>query len=109
MKTLLAAVATILLLPIFARCAEPAEPLPLWPNAAPGEKGNLPAEADITKPAEGLVAGQRVMRIGNISQPTLTIFSPPKDTANGAAVLVCPGGGSSILAWDLEGMKSARG
>ena len=105
MKILLAVVASIFLLPAVARCADEPPPLPLWPNAAPGEKGNLPAEADTTKPGEGFVAGQRVMRIGNVSQPTITIFSPPKDRANGAAVLVCPGGGYNILAWDLEGTE----
>ncbi len=105
MKIILAAVAFILLLPLIASCAEQPEPALLWPGGAPGEKGGLPAEADTTKPGEGLVAGQRVMRIGNVAQPTLTIFSPPKEQANGAAVLVCPGGGYYILAWDLEGTE----
>ena len=80
-------------------------PLPLWPAAAPGEKGDLPPEADMTKPTDGLVAGKRVIRTGNVSQPTLTIFPPPKDRDTGAAVVVCPGGGYNILAWDLEGTE----
>ena len=104
MKTLLAVLALAFLPPIAARCAEP-EPIRLWPKEAPGEKGDIGAEADMTKPTESLVAGKRVMRIGNVSQPTLTIFSPPKDKDTGAAVLVCPGGGYNILAWDLEGTE----
>ena len=101
MKSLL----TALTLTLFSTAAHGAEPLRLWPKDAPGEKGGIGAEADMTKPAEGLVAGQRVMRLGNVAQPTITIFSPPKDKDTGAAVLVCPGGGYSILAWDLEGTE----
>jgi acetyl esterase/lipase len=81
------------------------EPIPLWPSGAPGEKGELPAEADTTKPTDGQVAGRRVMRIGNVSNPTITIFSPPKEKDTGTAVLVCPGGGYNILALDLEGTE----
>ena len=36
------------------------------------------------------------------------VYLPPKDKANGGAVLVCPGGGFSILAWDLEGTEVAE-
>lgn len=88
-----------------AHAADQPAPFPLWSTAAPGEKGDLPPEADTTKPTDGLVAGKRVMRIGHVSQPTLTIFSPPKDKDTGTAVVVCPGGGYHILAWDLEGTE----
>ena len=105
MKSLLAALTLTLFSQVAARCADQPEPIRLWPNEAPGEKGGIGAEADMTKPTEGLVAGKRVMRIGNVSQPTITIFSPPKNKDTGAAVLVCPGGGYNILAWDLEGTE----
>ncbi len=36
------------------------------------------------------------------------VYLPPKEKANGGAVLVCPGGGFSILAWDLEGTEVAE-
>jgi hypothetical protein len=39
----------------------------------------------------------------NVSTPTLQVFRPPADKDTGASVLVCPGGGYSILALDLEG------
>ena len=81
------------------------EPLPLWPGEVPGETQELPPEADTTKPNDHAVGGQPVMRIGNVSKPTITVFPAPKDKANGAAVLVCPGGGYNILAWDLEGTE----
>lgn len=75
----------------------------LWPGPVPGEKGDLPAESEIAgKP------GQRpVKRVTNVSKPTLTVFRPTKDLDTGAAVVIAPGGGYSILAWDLEGEEVA--
>jgi acetyl esterase/lipase len=81
------------------------EPIPLWPKGAPDEKGNVGEEHDTTKPNDGLVASQRVIRLGNVSQPTLTLYRPAKEKDSGAAVVVCPGGGYSILAMDLEGTE----
>lgn len=77
----------------------------LWPNGAPGEKGNIGEEKDTTKPSDDLVAGKPLIRLGNVSKPTLSIFRPAADKDTGAAVLVCPGGGYSILAMDLEGTE----
>src|ERR1700712_5912969 len=76
----------------------------IWPGTAPGEKGNIGEEKDNTKPTDGKVAGKDVIRIGNVSKPTITIYQPKKG-ANGSAVIVCPGGGYSILALDLEGTE----
>ena len=47
-------------------------------------------------------AGKLVIRIGNVSDPTLTVYAP-KENNTGAAVVVFPGGGDRILAIDLEG------
>lgn len=78
--------------------------LPLWPEAAPGAPANPPAEADTTTPSMPLVAGRRLWHLGNVSSPTLTLYKPAgKNT--GAAVVVFPGGGYSILAIDLEGTE----
>lgn len=92
----------ILLLPA-AFSAE--EAIPLWPGTAPGDKPGLGEEKDTTKPTDDLVGGRRLIRLGNVSQPTLTIYRPPAAQANGAAVVVCPGGGYHILAMDLEGTE----
>lgn len=65
-----------LLLTLALAAASAAEaPLPLWPNGAPGALGTQ--EQDI---------------------PTLTPFLPPAGQANGAAIVVCPGGGYGGLA-----------
>jgi len=78
--------------------------LNLWPGAAPGAATNLPAEADTNTPKDPLIAGRPIVRLGNVSTPTLTIF-PPKVKNTGAAVVVFPGGGYRILAMDLEGTE----
>lgn len=77
----------------------------IWPNVAPGDKGNIGEEKNNTKPTDNKVGGKDVIRIGNVSNPTITIYPAPKNTANGSAVIVCPGGGYSILALDLEGTE----
>lgn len=79
--------------------------LPLWPNGAPEPyQGNAP-ETDITKSSDALVAGKPLMHLTNISKPTLAVYSPTEVSNTGAAVLVFPGGGYRILAYDLEGTE----
>jgi acetyl esterase/lipase len=86
--------------------ADPSPPaIKLWPDTAPGEKGDIGEEKDMTKPTDGKPGGKVIIRLGNVSQPTITIYAPPADKANGTAVVVCPGGGYSILALDLEGSE----
>ena len=85
--------------------ASASESLTLWPKGAPGEKGGIGPEHDTSKPGEKLVAGKPVVRLGDVSVPTLTIFRPSKREDTGAAVIVCPGGGYNILAIDLEGTE----
>ena len=52
-----------------------------------------------------MVAGRRVIRTGNVSTPTMSVYRPAKDKDTGAAVVVFPGGGYNILALDLEGTE----
>lgn len=85
------------------RAADPA--VPLWPGRPPGDTAPLPEESDLTKPSENLVGGRRLIRLGNVSEPTFQVFRPPAGKENGAAVLVCPGGAYHILALDLEGTE----
>jgi acetyl esterase/lipase len=80
-------------------------PIPLWPKQAPGEKGDLGPERDTSGPNSDLVAGRSVIRLGNVSVPTLTVYRPEREKNTGTAVLVFPGGGYSILALDLEGTE----
>jgi len=69
--------------------AEPVEAppvIPLWPQGAPGAKGTDP-EKDI---------------------PTITVWLARPETATGAAVVVCPGGGYGMLAVEHEGKQIAE-
>jgi acetyl esterase/lipase len=75
----------------------------IWPGDAPGETGEVGEEK-----AERGTGSRPVTRISNVTVPTLTLHKPPKDKDTGAAVVICPGGGYNILAWDLEGEEVAR-
>lgn len=90
-----------------AACLSAADPaaVPIWPKGAPGDSGVSGEERDTTKPTDNMVAGSRVARIGNVSTPTIAIYRAPKAKDTGAAVVVFPGGGYSILAMDLEGVE----
>ena len=79
----------------------------VWPGQPPGETNELPPEVDQTKPADKLIAGRRIIKLGNVSAPQLTVFRAPKEKDTGASVVICPGGGHSILAYDLEGTEVA--
>jgi acetyl esterase/lipase len=76
----------------------------IWPGAAPGAPANAAAEKDMTTAKDNLIAGKPLIRLGNVSVPTLTIYKP-KGKNTGAAVVVFPGGGYNILAIDLEGTE----
>lgn len=78
--------------------------LALWPGAAPGAPANPPPEVDTTTAKDNLIAGKSVIRLGNVSAPTLTLYTP-KGNSTGAAVVVFPGGAYRILAIDLEGTE----
>lgn len=91
---------------IFAVSAQAADaPQRLWSGSAPGEKASLGEEKDNSQPGKGLVAGKPVIRLGPVSDPMLQVFRPAPNKNSGAAVLVCPGGGYNILAYDLEGTE----
>ena len=50
-------------------------PMPLWPNGAPGAKGAEPEDV-----------------------PSISLYRPPNGRVNGAAIVICPGGGYEHLA-----------
>ena len=74
--------------------------LPLWPHP----KAGMAAEVDATTAKDNLVAGKAVIRLTNVSNPTITLYAP-KGKNSGAAVVVFPGGAYRILAIDLEGTE----
>jgi acetyl esterase/lipase len=87
-----------------------AEPvvLDVWPERPPGETAELPPEADLTKLEDKLIASRRIIKLGNVSTPQIAVYRPEAGKSNGAAVVICPGGGHHILAYDLEGTEVAE-
>jgi acetyl esterase/lipase len=85
--------------------AAPLPPIALWPGVAPGETNFVAPERDINDATNGLIAGRPIIRLTDVHRPTITVYRPPADRDTGAAVVVCPGGGYSILALDLEGTE----
>lgn len=86
------------------RCDEPTV-IPVWPKSAPGETADLgPEVVQPNKPGEN----PPVTRLTNVSHPTLTVMLPAKEKRNGTAVVICPGGGYNILAWNKEGLEVAE-
>ena len=81
------------------------EPMPLWPDVPPGKIAAQGDERDTSGPDGRNVQGKSVIRLGDVSKPTITVFSPAEEKNTGAAVIVCPGGGYHILAYDLEGTE----
>lgn len=76
--------------------------LKLWPDGIPGSIKN-----DAYSEKETLTNGTP-SRYEKVTDPTLTIFLPPAEKATGTAVLICPGGGYGVLAFDHEGYQIAR-
>ncbi|ASU33536.1 1,4- -xylanase B [Mucilaginibacter xinganensis] len=89
---------------ITAKAQVPAE-ISLWPQSRiiDTANGHKLVEHDLSKPGQDLVGGRSVIRLADVTNPTIKIFTPKKP--NGTAVVVCPGGGYSILALDLEGTE----
>jgi len=71
--------------------------IPLWKNGAPGfEKlKNEPEQA-------------KDWWVRNINNPSVTVYLPPKEIANGTAVVVCPGGGFLNIVYNSEGRDAAK-
>lgn len=74
----------------------------LWPDGIPGSKSDAGYVEKITT-EEG-----RIIRCERVTDPDLTVVLPPAGKANGAAVLICPGGGYGVLAFDHEGNAIAK-
>jgi acetyl esterase/lipase len=73
--------------------------LPLWNGTPPLQK-----EMDLKEE----VVSEGIVRIGNVQIPTIEVYLPAKQIATGQAVVIFPGGGYSILAYDWEGTDFAK-
>jgi acetyl esterase/lipase len=78
-----------------------AQTIPLYEGTIPNSKAHTDAE-------ETTINGDGVKTVSAISKPTLTIFLPPREKANGTAVIIFPGGGYWVNAIEHEGTAVAR-
>lgn len=77
------------------------EVIPLYPSGIPNSKASKDEEVTTIRDAKHI-------SISKISRPTLTVFLAPEATANGTAVVVCPGGGYVNNAAGHEGYEVAK-
>ncbi|MGQ8364552.1 alpha/beta hydrolase [Glaciecola sp. 1036] len=73
--------------------------LPIWDGAIPNYKPSNEKEESVVSD---------ILRIHKVQTPTIEVFLPPKRNATGQAVIICPGGGYGILAYNWEGVDVAK-
>lgn len=75
--------------------------IPLWP------KDKIPNRVESDE-KEIHTQGGDLLRISKVQEPTIEVYLPAKSNANGQAMLIFPGGGYHILAYDWEGTDIAK-
>ena len=103
MKTLLWCLVVLLLNVTSIAPAEERPVIRLWPDGLP--EGFRPLDP---KRIETLKAKQTSERVTYVEHPSLTLYRAPAEKAKGCAVVICPGGGYNILAWEKEGTEIAE-
>ena len=89
------------LLSLTMPCLAQQKVIPVWPDAAPGSESWTQQEETFSHPMFGTT-------VRNVTKPTLTAYFAPPATANGTAVIVCPGGAFQFLSWASEGTQVAE-
>lgn len=74
----------------------------LWPGGIPGSISGSDYQ-EVSTVENGIIT-----RWIKVTDPSLTVFLPPKEKATGTAVLICPGGGYGALAFNHEGNDIAK-
>jgi len=73
--------------------------LPLWEDEIPNYR-----DAGVTEQADT----SNMVRISQVQNPDIAVYLPTRANATGQAVIICPGGGYGILAYDWEGTDMAK-
>jgi acetyl esterase/lipase len=84
---------------LFGQTLKAQEMIELW--------GDDPIGKTLEKKEPRSVPDHRITRLHDVSNPRMEVFKPAGND-NGNVVIVCPGGGYSILAYDLEGTEIAE-
>ena len=73
----------------------------LWPGEVPGEV------KEKQSPTIDTIRKDNVLRYNEVTNPAIEVCLPDRLVKNGSAIIVCPGGGYKILAYDKEGTEIA--
>jgi acetyl esterase/lipase len=93
------AIKFLLLLLMFPSIVEAQEIVNLYPGTIPNAKVTK-VEENKSLPANGM--------FNRVTTPTLEVYLPEKEKASGAAVIICPGGGYSVIVYQGEGIGTAK-
>jgi len=86
----------------FLANAQSTEKIYLWPGEVPG------MNEEKSEPVIAPDRGDQVIRIAQVTNPSLEVFRPERSKHNGAGIIVCPGGGYHHLTVDKEGNEVAK-
>ncbi|MFO7822600.1 MAG: alpha/beta hydrolase [Cyclobacterium sp.] len=73
--------------------------LDIYPGEAPFQK---------TTDVQEVVQENDILVISKVQKPQVQVFLPAKRSSTGKAVIICPGGGYGVLAYDWEGLDIAK-
>ncbi len=75
----------------------------IWPNGAPDEPSGIEEKRKPDK-----MGSDNVLRVAFVNDPTLKLYPAQTARPTRTTVIVCPGGGYNILAWNKEGTEIAE-
>jgi len=78
----------------------------IWPQGLPADAIPLPANKIATLKKEQASHPREHVLV--VEEPTLSIYLADPKIANGCSVVICPGGGYNVLAWQHEGVELAK-
>lgn len=86
----------------------PSEVIPIWDGAAPGSESWTQKEGRLELSDPRFNPPNADTLVWNVTRPTLAVFKPKSGKANGAAIIVAPGGGFRVLSYENEGLRVAQ-
>jgi endo-1,4-beta-xylanase len=95
-------ISSFVIVSTLALAVERGEEIRLWPNGAPGSEGETAPE--VSEPGSN---PKLPNRFTVVHYPSIFVFLPPKEKANGMGIVIAPGGGHSQLVIAKEGWDIA--